>query len=157
MTIPAAAAWELWIAILGLDEINDDGVDVTATNQSQRRLNASGSEDMLMKAGGRIMGGRVRGKPAGIQPDGLCRWRSYRVGGRRALAARGPRHRCDIRFAQRPEYDGLMLAEQATSGKTVNRMLHINRHSEDLLSKLEAVRLCVEEAGAHSVISRMMR
>ena len=40
-----------------------------------------------------------------------------------------------------------MLPEQATSGKTVNRMLHINRHSEDLLSKLEAVRLVCRESG----------
>ena len=40
-----------------------------------------------------------------------------------------------------------MLADQSTSGKTVNRMLHINRHSEDLLSKLEAVRLLCRESG----------
>ena len=50
-------------------------------------------------------------------------------------------------FAQKPEYGGLMLADQSTSGKTVNRMLHINRHSEDLLSKLEAVRLLCRESG----------
>ena len=50
-------------------------------------------------------------------------------------------------FAQKPEFGGVMLADQATSGKTVNRMLHINRHSEDLLSKLEAVRLLCRESG----------
>ena len=50
-------------------------------------------------------------------------------------------------FAQRPEYGGLMLETQASSGKTVNRMIHINRHSEDLLSKLEAVRLVCRESG----------
>ncbi len=50
-------------------------------------------------------------------------------------------------FAQMPQYGGLMLAEQKTSGKTVNRMLHINRHCEDLLSKLEAVRLVCRESG----------
>ncbi|MEM6575082.1 MAG: 4-hydroxyphenylacetate 3-hydroxylase N-terminal domain-containing protein [Pseudomonadota bacterium] len=41
----------------------------------------------------------------------------------------------------------LMLAKQNTSGKTVNRMLHVNRHSEDLLAKLEAVRLVCRESG----------
>ncbi|MEP1472628.1 MAG: 4-hydroxyphenylacetate 3-hydroxylase N-terminal domain-containing protein [Halieaceae bacterium] len=50
-------------------------------------------------------------------------------------------------FALRPEYGGLMLETQASSGKTVNRMIHINRHSEDLLSKLEAVRLLCRESG----------
>ena len=50
-------------------------------------------------------------------------------------------------FAQRVEFGGLMLAEQQTSGKQVNRMLHINRHTEDLLSKLEAVRLLCRESG----------
>lgn len=50
-------------------------------------------------------------------------------------------------FAHRPEYGGLMLETQASSGKTVNRMLHINRHTEDLLSKLEAVRLVCRESG----------
>ncbi len=33
-----------------------------------------------------------------------------------------------------------MTARQGTSGKTVNRMLHINETSTDLLYKLEAVR-----------------
>ncbi|MEY2907797.1 MAG: hypothetical protein RLZZ602_320 [Pseudomonadota bacterium] len=50
-------------------------------------------------------------------------------------------------FAQRPEFGGLMLAEQHSSGKTVNRMLHINRSTDDLLSKLEAVRLLCRESG----------
>jgi hypothetical protein len=34
-----------------------------------------------------------------------------------------------------------MTARQATSGKIVNRMLHINENSTDLLYRLEAVRL----------------
>jgi 4-hydroxybutyryl-CoA dehydratase/vinylacetyl-CoA-Delta-isomerase len=50
-------------------------------------------------------------------------------------------------FARRDEYRELMTAEQASSRKIVNRMLHINRHSEDLLSKLEAVRLVCRESG----------
>ncbi len=50
-------------------------------------------------------------------------------------------------FARRPEYADWMLATQASSGEQVNRMLHINRHSEDLLSKLEAVRLVCRESG----------
>jgi 4-hydroxybutyryl-CoA dehydratase/vinylacetyl-CoA-Delta-isomerase len=40
-----------------------------------------------------------------------------------------------------------MLARQGTSGKTVNRMLHIDESSTDLLYKLEAVRLVCQESG----------
>lgn len=40
-----------------------------------------------------------------------------------------------------------MLARQHTSGKTVNRMLHINETGQDLLTKLEAVRLLCREVG----------
>ena len=40
-----------------------------------------------------------------------------------------------------------MTARQATSGKTVNRMLHIDETSTDLLYKLEAVRLVCQESG----------
>ena len=36
---------------------------------------------------------------------------------------------------------------QAASGKTVNRMIHINRSCDDLLNKLEAVRLLCRETG----------
>lgn len=50
-------------------------------------------------------------------------------------------------FASRPELAPLMLATEAASGRTVNRMLHINRESRDLLSKLEAVRLLCQESG----------
>jgi 4-hydroxybutyryl-CoA dehydratase / vinylacetyl-CoA-Delta-isomerase len=41
----------------------------------------------------------------------------------------------------------LMTARQGTSGKTVNRMLHIDETSTDLLYKLEAVRLVCRESG----------
>ncbi len=41
----------------------------------------------------------------------------------------------------------LMTAEQHTSGKTVNRMLHINQSGDDLLYKLEAVRFICKIAG----------
>ena len=34
-----------------------------------------------------------------------------------------------------------MRAVQASSGKTVNRMLHVDQSSADLLNKLEAVRV----------------
>ncbi|MGN6704056.1 MAG: 4-hydroxyphenylacetate 3-hydroxylase N-terminal domain-containing protein, partial [Burkholderiaceae bacterium] len=44
-------------------------------------------------------------------------------------------------------YAPLMLATQHTSGRTVNRMLHINTGSGDLLNKLEAVRLLCQETG----------
>jgi 4-hydroxybutyryl-CoA dehydratase/vinylacetyl-CoA-Delta-isomerase len=50
-------------------------------------------------------------------------------------------------FALRPEHGPLMTARQATSGKTVNRMLHINETSQDLLYKLEAVRLVCKTSG----------
>ena len=45
------------------------------------------------------------------------------------------------------EYAPVMIAEQHTSGKRVNRMLHIDTHSGDLLNKLEAVRLLCQETG----------
>ena len=50
-------------------------------------------------------------------------------------------------FAHVPEHRTLMTARQATSGKTVNRMVHINETSTDLLYKLEAVRLVCREVG----------
>ncbi|WP_233384957.1 4-hydroxyphenylacetate 3-hydroxylase family protein [Methylobacterium sp. C25] len=50
-------------------------------------------------------------------------------------------------FAHRPEHAAVMTARQGTSGKTVNRMLHIDETSTDLLHKLEAVRLVCKVAG----------
>jgi len=50
-------------------------------------------------------------------------------------------------FALRAELAPLMLAEQASSGRTVNRMLHVDRSSGDLLNKLEAVRVLCRETG----------
>jgi len=50
-------------------------------------------------------------------------------------------------FAHRAEHAALMTARQGTSGKMVNRMLHINETSTDLLYKLEAVRLVCKVAG----------
>jgi 4-hydroxybutyryl-CoA dehydratase/vinylacetyl-CoA-Delta-isomerase len=50
-------------------------------------------------------------------------------------------------FAHVPEHRTLMTASQGTSGKTVNRMLHIDETSTDLLYKLEAVRLVCKESG----------
>jgi 4-hydroxybutyryl-CoA dehydratase/vinylacetyl-CoA-Delta-isomerase len=41
----------------------------------------------------------------------------------------------------------LMTAVEAESGRTVNRMVHIDRTTDDLLRKLEAVRLVCREAG----------
>jgi 4-hydroxybutyryl-CoA dehydratase/vinylacetyl-CoA-Delta-isomerase len=45
------------------------------------------------------------------------------------------------------DHPGTMTARQGTSGKTVNRMLHINETSDDLLKKLEAVRLVCQVSG----------
>ena len=104
---------------------------------------------MLMKSGGRIMSAEeYRESLRSYSPT------VFVDGERVASVADDPRLAPGIRavgvtydFAQKPEYGGVMLADQATSGKTVNRMLHINRHSEDLLSKLEAVRLLCRESG----------
>lgn len=104
---------------------------------------------MLMKSGGRIMSAEeYRESLRSYSPT------VFVDGDRVASVADDPRLAPGIRavgvtydFAQKPEYGGVMLADQPTSGKTVNRMLHINRHSEDLLSKLEAVRLLCRESG----------
>jgi 4-hydroxybutyryl-CoA dehydratase/vinylacetyl-CoA-Delta-isomerase len=50
-------------------------------------------------------------------------------------------------FALKDQHVPLMTARQGTSGKTVNRMLHICETSTDLLYKLEAVRLVCCESG----------
>ncbi len=50
-------------------------------------------------------------------------------------------------FAHWPKHAPIMTARQATSGKTVSRMLHINETAQDLLAKLEAVRLVCKVAG----------
>ena len=50
-------------------------------------------------------------------------------------------------FAHRPEYLAHMRAVQTTSGATVNRMLHVNTTNDDLLAKLEAVRIVCRESG----------
>ncbi len=50
-------------------------------------------------------------------------------------------------FALRDELAPIMLAVQASSGKTVNRMLHVDQSSADLLNKLEAVRVLCQETG----------
>ncbi len=50
-------------------------------------------------------------------------------------------------YALNPQYKGLALAEQHTSGKQVNRFLHINRNTSDLLAKLEYTRLVCQETG----------
>ncbi|MEO7008887.1 MAG: 4-hydroxyphenylacetate 3-hydroxylase N-terminal domain-containing protein, partial [Caldimonas sp.] len=50
-------------------------------------------------------------------------------------------------YALRDELAPLMRAVQGTSGATVNRMLHIDESSGDLLNKLEAVRLLCQETG----------
>jgi 4-hydroxybutyryl-CoA dehydratase/vinylacetyl-CoA-Delta-isomerase len=50
-------------------------------------------------------------------------------------------------FALESDYRQIMVGAQHTSGKDVNRMLHINRSTQDLLNKLEAVRLVCRESG----------
>ena len=83
------------------------------------RTKASGApvqgEDMLMKGRPDHECGRVR-ESLGVRPDGLCRWRFYRVGvDEPAYSQCG--HRCNV--VSHKGWCGLMLAEQATSGKTV--------------------------------------
>lgn len=50
-------------------------------------------------------------------------------------------------FARDAEKSPLMTALHTASGKTVNRMLHINESAGDLLNKLEAVRILCQETG----------
>jgi 4-hydroxybutyryl-CoA dehydratase/vinylacetyl-CoA-Delta-isomerase len=50
-------------------------------------------------------------------------------------------------FALRPDLAPLMVATDGDNGRRVNRMLHIDRDSRDLLYKLEAVRLLCRETG----------
>lgn len=50
-------------------------------------------------------------------------------------------------FAHDPARAPLMTALQSSSGKRVNRMLHINESAGDLLNKLEAVRILCQETG----------
>src|SRR5205085_1121643 len=50
-------------------------------------------------------------------------------------------------YAHKPELAPLMTAVQGTSGKRVNRMVHVDRSCGDLLNKLEAVRLVCQETG----------
>ncbi len=50
-------------------------------------------------------------------------------------------------FAQHADYARLMTARQRPEGPAVNRMLHVNETSNDLLLKLEAVRLVCQESG----------
>jgi 4-hydroxybutyryl-CoA dehydratase/vinylacetyl-CoA-Delta-isomerase len=50
-------------------------------------------------------------------------------------------------YALKPELAPLMRARQHTSGREVNRLIHIGRSSGDLLNKLEAVRLVCQQTG----------
>ena len=50
-------------------------------------------------------------------------------------------------YALRAEVAPIMTAVQHTSGKRVNRLLHVNTSASDLLNKLEAVRLVCQETG----------
>ena len=50
-------------------------------------------------------------------------------------------------YALKAESAPLMTAVQHTSGKRVNRMVHIDTSAGDLLNKLEAVRLVCQETG----------
>lgn len=50
-------------------------------------------------------------------------------------------------YALKPELEPLLTAVQSTSGRRVNRLLHIDTSAGDLLNKLEAVRLVCQETG----------
>jgi 4-hydroxybutyryl-CoA dehydratase/vinylacetyl-CoA-Delta-isomerase len=50
-------------------------------------------------------------------------------------------------YALRPELAPLMTAAQTATGRTVNRMLHVDESAGDLLNKLEAVRILCQETG----------
>ncbi len=65
-------------------------------------------------------------------------------------------------MALREELAPIKQAVQASSGKTVNRMLHVDQSSGDLLNKLEAVRVLCQETGcaqrylAHDAFSALV-
>lgn len=50
-------------------------------------------------------------------------------------------------LAHVPEHAEFMTAMQGSSGKTVNRMMHVDESADDLLRKLEAVRLVCKISG----------
>jgi 4-hydroxybutyryl-CoA dehydratase/vinylacetyl-CoA-Delta-isomerase len=50
-------------------------------------------------------------------------------------------------FAKDPAKSVLMLPTEEMTGETVNRLVHINRTPQDLMYKLEAVRLLCQEVG----------
>lgn len=50
-------------------------------------------------------------------------------------------------FAHRPEYVPLMTARPGASGAIINRMVHINESTSDLLVKLEAIRVLCRTVG----------
>ncbi|MES3014691.1 MAG: 4-hydroxyphenylacetate 3-hydroxylase N-terminal domain-containing protein, partial [Pseudomonadota bacterium] len=50
-------------------------------------------------------------------------------------------------FAHDPKVAPVALATQASRGRVVNRMLHLDESAGDLLNKLEAVRLLCQETG----------
>ena len=50
-------------------------------------------------------------------------------------------------FALQEQHAPIMTGRQGSSGKIVNRMLHLNETSQDLLDKLEAVRLVCRTSG----------
>jgi len=66
-------------------------------------------------------------------------------------------------YAHEEAHRALMTARQATSGQIVNRMLHVDETADDLLTKLEAVRLVCRAAGcaqrylAHDALSALMQ
>lgn len=50
-------------------------------------------------------------------------------------------------YASNPQFAKIMTATERSSGRLVNRMLQVNGSADDLLDKLEAVRLVCREAG----------
>ena len=91
----------------------------------------------------RLQPTRVRQRPQGRE--------------RRRRAAAGAGHQRGRRHLRLrslcPSTKPLMTARQGTSGKTVNRMLHIDETSTDLLYKLEAVRLVCKSLGLRPALS----
>lgn len=66
-------------------------------------------------------------------------------------------------FALDPKHAPLMMAHQQHNGRDVNRMLHVNATTEDLLAKLEAVRLlckytgCAQRYLAHDALNALFQ
>ncbi len=104
---------------------------------------------MLMPVTPRMMtGDEYRDSLRGYQPTVYVKGRKIESVGDEPLLAPGVNAiAVTYDVAHREAAKPIALARQHTSGRIVNRLLHINQTSDDLLRKLELVRLVCQETG----------